>query len=448
MTPTGTSPDRTGSDAPPILTRIIEMQDDLPTITRNRQDGPPFTGARIYVLDDGVPLGVVHLSFAEDVITPGLLRSAIDSQLDVRRTMSTGSGRSAGDLPRASVVIPTTFGRFDQLESCVQALVDLDYPDFEIIVVDNRPHRLDAADERAKIGGYEGVVVVTEAVPGISAARNAGVAAATGEFVAFTDDDVLPHRTWLRSLGETLARDPDIDYVAGLVVPSELETPAQLWFEDARTAREQREFVPYTYRSMSWNEPDLSAFSTDRYLVRRTDQGGDSDVHPIYLLAGYGRGCNFAVRRKTLQELGGFDRAIGAGTRARGGEDIAFRVELLFSGRSIAFDPAAIVCHTHRRTEQELSDQMYDYGVGFTAALSSLAMRDPRHVIGYIHAYWFMATRGKQLPEPMASALAASERKDLRRRERNGKLAGPALYLRSRRDPALRRQHGPAYNAT
>jgi GT2 family glycosyltransferase len=448
MTPTGTSPDCTSSDAPPILTRIVDLREDLPTINRNRQDGPPFTGARIFVLDDGVPLGVVHVSFEEDVITPELLRCAIDSQLDVPQTKSPRSDRSADDLPRASVVIPTTFGRFDQLESCVQALVELNHPNFEIIVVDNRPHRPGAADERAKIGGYEGVVVVTEEVPGISAARNAGSAAATGEIVAFTDDDVIPHRNWLRSLGATLARNKDVDYVAGLVVPSELETRAQLWFEDARTAREQREFVPYIYRSMSWNEPDLSAFSTDRYLVRRTDLGGDSVVHPIYLLAGYGRGCNFAVRRKTLQELGGFDRAIGAGTRAKGGEDIAFRVDLLFSGRSIAFDPGAIVCHTHRRTDQELSDQMFDYGVGFSAALSSLAMRDPRHIIGYFQAYWFMTTRGRRRFEPTASALAASERKDLRRRERNGKFAGPALYLRSRRDPALRRRPSPANNAT
>ena len=266
--------------------------------------------------------------------------------------------------------------------------------------------------------------------------------------MAFTDDDVLPHRDWLLSLGTTLARDPDIDYVAGLVVPSELETSAQLWFEDTRTARQQREFVPYVYRSMAWNKPDLSAFSTERYLVRRTDLSGVSVVHPLYLLAGYGRGCISAVRRKTLQELGGFDPAIGAGTRAKGGEDIAFRVDLLFSGRSIAFDPAAIVSHTHRRSEQELTDQMYDYGVGFTAALSSLAVRDPRHVIGYIHAYSFMARHGRDLPDPMASGLAVSERSDLRRRERRGKLAGPAMYFRSRRDPALKRPSGPANHAT
>ena len=166
MTPSGTSLDCRGPEAPPILTQIIELQDDIPMITRKRADGPPFTGARLFVLDDGAPLGVVHLPFIEEIITPELLRTAVASQLDARVTMPARADLTAVGLPRASVVIPTTFGRFDQLELCVQALVDLNYPNFEIIVVDNRPHRRNADDERTKIAGYEGVMVVTEDVPG------------------------------------------------------------------------------------------------------------------------------------------------------------------------------------------------------------------------------------------------------------------------------------------
>ena len=92
--------------------------------------------------------------------------------------------------------------------------------------------------------------MVRERRPGISAARNAGVAAATGEIIAFTDDDVRVDPLWLRAIGERFASDSAIEAVTGLILPAELETPAQVWFERYYGGFSgERTFAPLTLKA-------------------------------------------------------------------------------------------------------------------------------------------------------------------------------------------------------
>jgi glycosyltransferase involved in cell wall biosynthesis len=99
-------------------------------------------------------------------------------------------------------------------------------------VVDNRPtdpatrelvHEAGRDDDRIRSR--------PESRPGSSVARNAGVAHSRAEPVAFTDDDVTVESEWLDWLVEPLVTDPRVTVVTGLVLPAELETPAQRWFE-------------------------------------------------------------------------------------------------------------------------------------------------------------------------------------------------------------------------
>lgn len=262
-------------------------------------------------------------------------------------------------LPTASVVVATICREPGRLARTVDALVALDYPDFEIIVVDNRSG---GGEPLPEFSGGARVLVTEEPQPGISAARNRGVAAARGEFVAFTDDDVVVDREWLRVMGARFAHDTEVEAVSGLVLPAELETQPQLWFE---------EFYGGFSRS----------FVAEILSSQRT--AGTDELFP-YAPGRFGAGCNMAFRRSTLQRMGGFDVALGTGTPARGGEDLAMFTRLIVAGATIAFEPAALVRHTHRRTEEEFLRQVFNYGTGLTAMYTALITSDPRRLLAMV----------------------------------------------------------------
>ncbi|MHB1087363.1 MAG: glycosyltransferase [Acidimicrobiales bacterium] len=265
-------------------------------------------------------------------------------------------------LARASVIVPTICEDPEELSELVASLLQLDYPDFEVIVVDNRSSAkktpLSFNHDSARLR------VIDEVRPGVSAARNTGATIATGEFLAFTDDDALVDRGWLRALGARFALDPSVDAVGGLVLPAELETQAQLWFEEF-----------YGGFSQSFQ---ASTVSLEMHDAR-------DGLFP-YNAGRFGAGCNMAVRRSAFMSVGGFDVELGVGTPTRGGEDLAMFLNVLFGGGSLAFEPGALVRHHHRRSQSAFMRQVFGYGVGLGAMYSSVVRKDPRHL-------WAMAKR-------------------------------------------------------
>jgi glycosyltransferase involved in cell wall biosynthesis len=259
-------------------------------------------------------------------------------------------------LPSATVVVPTICRTPEQLVRTVNSLLALDYPQFEIVIVDNRSRTLDAS--LPDLPGGDRVRVVREPLRGISAARNRGLSVARGELVAFTDDDVEVDLKWLRYLGARFAVEPDAEVVAGLVLPLELHTEAQLWFEEFYGGFSQ------SFRPVSWSTKLAEA----------------NNVLFPYAPGRFGAGCNMAFRRTALERVGGFDPALGTGTPAKGGEDLAIFVTFLIGGATVAFEPAAVVRHAHRRTEEAFFHQVRSYGVGLTAMYTSLVARDRRHL--------------------------------------------------------------------
>lgn len=319
-------------------------------------------------------------------------------------------------LRRASVIVPTICEEPGELSDLVESLLHLDYPDFEVIIVDNR-----SVGEQGPLpmfGDDARVRVVSEPRPGVSAARNAGAAVASGDFFAFTDDDVLVDRGWLRALGARFVIEPAVDAIGGLVLPAELDAQPQLWFEEFYGGFSQ---------------------SFQASTVRVLDHDPSDELFP-YNAGRFGAGCNIAVRRSMFTGLGGFNVDLGVGTPTRGGEDLAFFLKVLFRGGTLAFEPGALVRHHHRRAEGAFMRQVFGYGVGLGAMYLSVVREDPRH-LGDMLRRVPAALRLLVRPRSERSvSLTSSYPSSTLLVQILGIVCGPVAYVRSVRQ--VRRFHG------
>ena len=168
------------------------------------------------------------------------------------------------------------------------------------------------------------VQLLEEPKKGAAAARNAGLRAATGEIIAFTDADCSPDSAWLSHLSSAYV-DPYVGAVAGRVVGAPAEAAIQL-FSALYTLR-----LPETpSRHREW-----------------TPRGGGFPT------------ANFSVRRAIAVELGGFDESAVVS-----GEDHDFCARLYERGATIAYVPEALVAHHHRVTLNGMIKQAFGFGRG------------------------------------------------------------------------------------
>lgn len=309
--------------------------------------------------------------------------------------------------PPSITVIVATRGRPHSLHRCLDALLRMDYPRAEIMVVDNDPPDEATA---AMVSEHFGARVryLREDRRGLAAAHNRGLAEADGSIVAFTDDDVIPDRHWLTALAEGFDADTNVGCVTGLILPAQLETPAQLLLE--QHGGFDKGFARRVF-DMDRNRPDdpLFPFTAGRF----------------------GSGANMAFDAAVLRGLGGFDPAIGAGTRARGGDDLAAFFRVIVRGHRLVYQPSALVRHHHHREMTALRNQVYGYGVGLGAYLTSALVHDPKMVGPFVRrlprgaAYAFAGTSARrQRFDGLPAELAGLERR--------GVLSGPRAYAVSR----------------
>ncbi|MHB1504211.1 MAG: glycosyltransferase family 2 protein [Acidimicrobiales bacterium] len=349
---------------------------------------------------------------------------------------------SGGSLPRATVVVPSMFERHEQLERCVESLARLDYPDYEVLVVDNR--RDPVGPPPGWVGRYPQVRVLHQPVPGISAARNLGVTEANGRIVAFTDDDVVVDAHWLGALVARLLADEAVACVTGLVLPGELETVAQRWFEEYfggfNRGAKAKLYSPVCPTARRFTSP-----SGVHQVMCAAGSGNEVQELSLYEAAARcGAGANMAFRVDALERVGGFDTALGTGTPARGGEDLAMFAAILGNGDEIVYEPAAVVHHYHRRNYDELVRQVRSSGLGLTAMLTALVREDPRHLLVMARrlpsALLAVVKRGaSQADWPDACGMHPTYPPELRRQELIGMFEGPGAYLMSCQ---LAKRHG------
>ncbi|MHB1568490.1 MAG: glycosyltransferase family 2 protein [Solirubrobacteraceae bacterium] len=368
-------------------------------------------------------MGFITLAFDGPALSRDQLLAAI-AKLPAVPSSQSLERPSDWRLPRISVVIPTLMQRRETLRECLRALAALDYPDYEVIVVDNRP----AGSQPVQLAGAR---VIEEPYRGISAARNRGLAVADGEIVAFTDDDVEVDPAWLLAIALRMHSHPDEMCVTGLVLPRALDTPAQLTLEEYYGGIGPQACVAVSHRmrrppgtSGAWRRPaTVDALADGGRVVRSFS---------LYAAGSFGPGANMAFRTAALRAFGGFDVRLGAGTPARGAEDLLMFARLAWAGHAIGFEPAAIARHNHYADEAGLKRQIEGYGTSWATLLLALVADDPRHLPRMLAT----VPRGlAELVRGFRAKLDVGQRNELvpalARLELRGIARGPAAYVRS-----------------
>jgi glycosyltransferase involved in cell wall biosynthesis len=420
-----------GTDRPAAV-YDLDLADPLPVLPAVDADGRRVRQAWVLVRLFTEPLGTVLIDVPGDGVCPSALAAAIESGLaGVLRPRLAAAGVHSTPVdgitlaaepaflarrrevlvtaPHITVVVCTR-ERPGALARCLDSLLAQEYPGFRVLVVDNAPETSATAEVVRSAARRGAVDYLREPRAGLSFARNAAVAATAGQILAWIDDDEVADRHWLAEIARALADHPEADVISGVIVPAELETDAQLWFEQFGGHSKGRGF--------------------------RGDVFGPATAHrqsPLYPLPPFGTGANMTFRPGVIERIGGFDTALGAGTPAMGSEDTLAFTQVLVGGGTIVYQPSAVTHHYHRRDLAGLEKQMVGYGAGLTAAYTSLLMRRP----GLLWALLKLApTALRDLTAPdslRVSTLRDDFPKDLLKANRRGMLAGPRAYLRGRR---------------
>lgn len=259
-------------------------------------------------------------------------------------------------MPIPISVVVCTRNRVDSLRRCVQALASIhtDY-EWELVIVDN------GSDDGTNVFlaslpsryGKAHVITTVEPKRGLAAARNRGFCQSHGNIVAFTDDDCYVSKDYIDALISAF-ENPEIGFVGG--------------------------------RILLYDQADL----------KLTIQEGEHSfvlLPRTFIAAGTIQGANMAFRRTALDQIGGFDENLGAGT-SFACEDIDAVAALIWQDIAGAYDPRLVVYHHHgRKTKREARDLWKTYDKGRGAYFTKYILRsDSRSK--YIRRWWDTIKRG------------------------------------------------------
>jgi O-antigen biosynthesis protein len=221
--------------------------------------------------------------------------------------------RPLPSYPSVSIIV-CSYNGAKTLAECLESLGQLDYPNYEVILVDDG-----STDNTREIAArFPTVRYVYQTNHGLSHARNHGAALAAGEIFAYTDSDCMADPDWLYYLMSTLLGGK----YAGVGGPN-VSPPAQNWVQACVAAA----------------------------------PGGPSHVLLTDTVAEHIPGCNMAWYRWAFESIGGFDPEYH-----KAGDDVDFCWRVQQAGHAIAFSPTAVVWHHRRFTLRAFKKQQEGYG--------------------------------------------------------------------------------------
>jgi glycosyltransferase involved in cell wall biosynthesis len=349
----------------------IEVTQTLPTISVSENE----TGIAIVLRRKGKPIAFwMEALPVNSALTPEDLSRQISKKTQIK--LLSESIREELVLPAKPTQFPSltvaicTKDRPERLVRCLKSLRALEPSvsgapaSLEIIVVDNAP-----SNDRTReiVALMPEVRYICEPKPGLDFARNRAIQEATGELIAYLDDDVTVDRYWLTGLMEAWAENSDAAAFTGLVLPLELITEAQILFEQRGGFRRGFDRIRYIGQSLPGN--------------------------PLYPCSAgmFGAGANMAFRRDILIKLGGFDEALDTGSSLPGGGDLDIFYRVIRAGHPLVYEPRYLVFHEHRREIKSLRRQFHSWGLGFMAFISKTYQMDPsqREKFRLLVQWWF-----------------------------------------------------------
>ena len=215
--------------------------------------------------------------------------------------------------PTISVVICAyTLERLNDIHDAVNSVLGQTLPPHQVIVsVDHNPELL----ERLKAEVPGGVTVAfNDGASGLSETRNVAIRHATGDIVAFMDDDAVAEKDWLQKLIKPFD-DPAVVAVGGKIIPLWLDGCRPVWFPE-----ELDWIVGCTYKGLPCHGNQV------RNLI----------------------GCNMAFQARVFQSIGLFRSEVGRTGKTQGaGEDSEFCLRLTgnLPGALILYEPEAVIYH-------------------------------------------------------------------------------------------------------
>lgn len=218
--------------------------------------------------------------------------------------------------PQISIsAIICTHNREQYLEAAIDSLLAQDFPNYEVIVVDNASRDRTRAIVEAKLP-HPRLHYIYEPVLGLSVARNTGFKAAKGEILAYLDDDAVATPQWLSVLWAAYQENDKLAIAGGKVT--------LLW--------------PEGITPPQWLSPGLSgnlgAYDLGNEVVKIVQPG----LTP--------RGLNYSIRREFLENIGGFDVNLGRiGKNLLSNEELHMTELALKQGWEVAYLPNALVAH-------------------------------------------------------------------------------------------------------
>lgn len=237
-----------------------------------------------------------------------------------------------GALPSVSIVV-NTYNRGPWLDDALRGLRGLDYPAFEVIVV-NGPSTDRSAEVIARWAGEGAIKALDCAEPNLSMSRNIGIGAAAGDIIAFIDDDAVPHPQWLRRLAQAY-HDPAVGAVGGFTI------------DNTGTAWQVRKTLCDRFGDAYM----VSDFFDERPLNRP-----GTPFYPSLL------GTNSSFRASALRAIGGFDHAFAY---LLDETDVCLR--LVDAGWRVVYEPEALVFHqfaaSHIRSATRVARTLYPSAV-------------------------------------------------------------------------------------